>query len=310
MPKNKVSETQLFKARSQAISAIEQTLGGERVITYIARMSIGFWDVLPIYKLLVEVGRNNNLNLILDSTGGYSDDAYKIADIFHEFCNDLTVIIPRKAKSAATLLSLCASKILMGPLSELGPCDPMISVPESLVTPTTVTPQQVPAKDETKPKEKTRQMNALALRDFLEAAGILLKDNDGNSVGYDADKLIPYMQKGILSLWLIGDFERSSKQTCQYSENLLCRYMFKNKPEKQPLIPVIAHKLGEGYFHHDYPIGRREAQDLGLEAYDLEGDLLNQSSELVFAYQKMMDDQNICRIVQISTNYDVNYWKS
>ena len=39
--------------------------------------------------------------------------------------------MPNKAKSAATMVCLGASEILMGPSSELGPVDPQFSDPQS-----------------------------------------------------------------------------------------------------------------------------------------------------------------------------------
>ena len=43
-------------------------------------------------------------------------------------CDELTVIVPDMAKSAATLLSLGAHHIMMGPASDLGPIDPQLLI--------------------------------------------------------------------------------------------------------------------------------------------------------------------------------------
>jgi membrane-bound ClpP family serine protease len=187
-----------IKSTAEAIGDIENALGNEPVVIYIADRSIGPWDVLPMFTQLSNkfsnTGKVNNLNLILDSGGGFPDDAYKIADIIHEFCDTLTVIVPLKAKSAATLLSLAGKKILMGPISELGPCDPMIGVDESLLTPSGI-PVRPIGDEEIRTKKKTKQMNALALRDFLEAAGILIRDDEGKITGYHCEKLLPFLKR-------------------------------------------------------------------------------------------------------------------
>lgn len=109
------------KPASEAIRDIERSLGNGSVLIYIQDLAIGTWDVIPIFSQLSHLGKVSNLNLILDSIASYPDDAYKIANVMHEFCDSLTVIIPFKAKSAATLLSLAGQTIVMGPLSELGP---------------------------------------------------------------------------------------------------------------------------------------------------------------------------------------------
>jgi hypothetical protein len=64
--------------------------------------------------------------LLLDSPGGYSDCAYRIATYFGKRTKNFTVIVPRVAKSAATLLALGAHKILLGHDAELGPLDAQI----------------------------------------------------------------------------------------------------------------------------------------------------------------------------------------
>jgi hypothetical protein len=298
------------KTTGQAIAELEKALHDQRLLVYIQDWMIGPWDIPRIFGLLSGVGKVDNLNLIIDSRGGYPDDAYKIADVIHEFCKSLTVIVPVKAKSAATLLSLAGHQIQMGPLSELGPCDPMIYVDESLITPTAVPfrPPETPATDEDKSKQKKRQMNALALRDFLEAAGILIKNGDGKVSGYNCEKLVPFCEKGILNPWLLGDFERSFKQSYQFVENLLRRYMFKGDVEKLKRIPEIAHKLTEGYFLHDYPISRREAQEMGLNVIDMPDELWKQITELMTAYDIMKKEQKLCTIIETSSSYVVDKW--
>ena len=59
----------------------------------------------------------------LDSPGGSARDAYKIALLLRSIACRVRVVIPDYAKSAATLLSLVADEIYMGPAAELGPLD-------------------------------------------------------------------------------------------------------------------------------------------------------------------------------------------
>lgn len=296
------------KSTAEAIRDIEKSLGNGRVLVYIQDWLIGPWDVMPIFNQLSSMGKVNNLTLILDSTGGYSDDAYKIAGIIHEFSESLTVVVPFKAKSAATLLSLAGREILMSPLAELGPCDPMIRVDESLITPRGL--PVTPTEETGETRTKKRQMNALALRDFLEVAGILIRDDQGKIAGYDCNKLIPFCEKGVLNPWLLGDFERSFKQASQFVENLLRRYMFKDQPDKLELVPDITRRLAEGYYLHDYPISRREAQEMGLNVTDMPKELWKWTSELLAAYDVMKREQQLCTIIETSDSYYVDKWKS
>ena len=55
--------------------------------------------------------------------------AEKLLHVFREvFTKSFNVIVPNLAKSAATMLSIGADKIIMGTNSELGPIDPQIAV--------------------------------------------------------------------------------------------------------------------------------------------------------------------------------------
>ncbi|HXD01280.1 MAG TPA: hypothetical protein VN048_18220 [Verrucomicrobiae bacterium] len=61
--------------------------------------------------------------LLIHSPGGDAHHAYSVARFFQRRTPDFTVLVPRYAKSAATLLALGASKLILGRDAELGPLD-------------------------------------------------------------------------------------------------------------------------------------------------------------------------------------------
>lgn len=80
-----------------------------------------------IYEAASEAAKAKDILLILQSGGGSVEAAYLIS----KTCTRLTkstfvVAVPRRAKSAATLVALGADQIHMGLMSELGPVDPQI----------------------------------------------------------------------------------------------------------------------------------------------------------------------------------------
>ena len=79
-------------------------------------------------ELIYDADPNEDLHLLLHSLGGHGEIATRIVRAAQSRCNELTVIVPDQAKSAATLLCLGAHKILMGPASDLGPIDPQLLV--------------------------------------------------------------------------------------------------------------------------------------------------------------------------------------
>ncbi len=68
--------------------------------------------------------------LLIDSPGGSAEAAYKLARFLRIHCGGYTAIVPRYAKSAATLLALGADEILLGDCGELGPLDAQLVDPD------------------------------------------------------------------------------------------------------------------------------------------------------------------------------------
>lgn len=68
------------------------------------------------------IAADGRVALLIDSPGGLGDAAYQIGRILQRD-GGFTVVIPRYAKSAATLLSLGADEAIMGVDAEIGPLD-------------------------------------------------------------------------------------------------------------------------------------------------------------------------------------------
>src|SRR5215472_11039762 len=71
------------------------------------------------------------INVILDSNGGPLDSAFRTVLYLSRYAGTLNVYVPRKAKSASTLIAVGASEIYMSPFSELGPLDTQIRDPRN-----------------------------------------------------------------------------------------------------------------------------------------------------------------------------------
>lgn len=292
------------KPAAQAIKEIEGMLGC-RVVVYTAQRSIGPWDVPPFYSLLENLGHQGKLAIIVQSGGGFPDDAFKIATVIRESASHVTFVVPSFAKSAATLLCLSGDLILMGSVSELGPTNPMMNVDERLIIPTVPQPFTDDPSQQKPSQPRQRQMAAHALRDFLIASGVLRADG----TGYDPEVLSVYMAKGVLNPFLLGEFERSAKIAMQYTETLLTSYMFKGQKYGAKLAQGAAKHLCEGYYDHAYPIGRKEAREvLHLNVEDMSPELWLHSSELMQAYDRMMETQNIAVIIESSDEYKITHW--
>ena len=71
------------------------------------------------------------INVILDSTGGPLDSAFKTILYLSKYTESINIYVPRKAKSASTLIAVGANSIFMSPFSELGPLDTQIRDPRN-----------------------------------------------------------------------------------------------------------------------------------------------------------------------------------
>lgn len=65
----------------------------------------------------------DKIDFVLNSPGGRPDDAYRIIKVLRNHFNEVNIIIPFWAKSAATLLALGGSNIIISELGEMGPLD-------------------------------------------------------------------------------------------------------------------------------------------------------------------------------------------
>jgi hypothetical protein len=83
-------------------------------------------SVDSIYSVLRGPGPSDGLGVVLLS-GGDVDEAYLLARYLQRIARGrLVVYVPRYAKSAGTILALAGGELVMLPVAELGPIDPLL----------------------------------------------------------------------------------------------------------------------------------------------------------------------------------------
>jgi hypothetical protein len=75
------------------------------------------------------IGSADRISLYLYTRGGDTLAAWSIANLIRQFCTEFEVVIPFKAHSGGTLISLGADKIVMTKQATLGPIDPSVNTP-------------------------------------------------------------------------------------------------------------------------------------------------------------------------------------
>jgi hypothetical protein len=88
------------------------------------------WPTLQTFIRRKHELPNTEIALVIDSPGGDAHVAYQLAMVLRRRCEKFTAIVPRWAKSAATLLSLAADEIYLGENGQLGPLDVQIYDPD------------------------------------------------------------------------------------------------------------------------------------------------------------------------------------
>jgi|ERR1035437_1604057 ATP-dependent protease ClpP protease subunit len=135
---NSANKTPMFSAihasryHRQGLIKDIQLKYGRRTVSYISgsAASINRDDIVFFVDLLHNIVPNSDLDLILHTGGGDVDAAEKLISLVRTRVGTgrMRVIVPDFAKSAGTLMTLGADRIVMSDTSELGPIDPQITL--------------------------------------------------------------------------------------------------------------------------------------------------------------------------------------
>ena len=186
--------------------------------------SIGEEHADRIYSALCKFEQNKDILLIMGSRGGSIEPAYLISKNCKSKSKEkFVVVVPRRAKSAATLISMGADEIHMGSMSELGPIDPQLG--------------RVPA---------------LALSNALDTIARLVSNNPGSS-----EMFAKYLESQ-LDLGILGYFERINESAEQYATRLLSDKKLGEKFSASEL----SYHLVNHYKDHSFVIDKDEASEL------------------------------------------------
>ncbi len=222
--------------------------------------------VRPLYDHLLNLefmGDKKRIDLFLYSRGGDVSVPWRIVSMMREFCDEFNVLIPYRAQSAATLLSMGADNIIMGKKAELGPIDPTLV--KATIGETAIPPREIAVED---------------VNSFLSFVKERANINDQDAVANVLGSLVN--QIGPLTL---GSVNR------QYHHiRLVARKLLTSRREKldEEKISTIIETLTEKIYSHGHAIGRREAKDIGLPVEYPDEELENLMWELYLKYEEFL----------------------
>lgn len=180
------------------------------------------------------------VSLLIYSSGGATLAAWSLANMIRQYFDEFEVLVPMKAHSAATLLSLGADRIVMTKQATLGPIDPSVNSPLNPQLPGGKPNQRIPVNVEE-----------------VVAYFKLAREQVGGEL--DANAVYMKLAQDVHPLAL-GSVYRSRTQIQDLARRLLGSHI---RDEKA--IDRIVAKLCGDLGSHDYTISRSEARDdLGL----------------------------------------------
>ena len=223
-------------------------------------------DVISEFaKQISEVQRDQKeVDILIISYGGDPTVAWRIVSMLRERFDKIGILIPYAAYSAATLLALGADEILMHPFSNLGPVDPQLTYIK---------------RGESGIEEKM-QFGAEDLRHYLN----FVKNDVGISDQEQLEKAFELVCRDVGSI-PIGAAKRGSYLSLSMGEKLLSLHM-----NDQSKVKAISEALNKSFYHHGYPVGRKEAKEIGLPVVYPDEEL----EDLIWRIWRNVEDEMEC----------------
>jgi len=232
------------------------------------------FDIIRNPQFLEECKKFENpddVDVIIDSFGGDADAAYHMAKLIDgHFKGNIKYVVPRFAKSAATLMVCGGNKIVMGETSELGPLDPQIR------------------------QDDGSYISAKAVQATLELIKKHLNKEDKHGL-----ELATILASRINPL-VLGQYESSIDIAKEYQRELLMMRMLKSK--KKTDVDKIVERFATGYTHHSRVITCVEAKDiLGEDNIEI---LASNSQEWNLIWEFYLNNRNIADLLGVLKNID------
>lgn len=224
--------------------------------------------VRPVYDHLLALEKlkpkRKTLDLFLYSRGGDVSIPWRLVTMFRHLFSEFNVIIPYKAHSAATMISLGADKMIMGRKAELSPIDPTLV--RSGVGGSAVPPPEISVED------------VSSYISFIkERANI----NDQAALAQ-----LVGMLSGNLTPLVLGSVNRQYSHIRLVARKLLASH--KDKIDEERLSSIVE-ALTEKMYSHGHAVGRKEAKEIGLPVEEAPQKLERLMWQLFEEYEKELE---------------------
>lgn len=186
-------------------------------------------------------GTAKQVDILMHSSGGDALTAWKLMSIIRERLDNVAVIVPFMAFSAATIFALGADEIVMHPHASLGPIDPQITLIQ--------------------PGGTKRQFSYEDVGAFLRFLASEVKVTEQVHVSAIIEKLF-----SVVDPVNVGAAKRASELSSAVGERLLLMHM--RNAEDKAQARQIAENLNKSFFAHGDAVSRKRAKELQLKIAD------------------------------------------
>lgn len=255
----KVKQPPVLFGRTQAVIAKVSALVGAPLVTYWnnPRGSVCSNDVVALNEILERLGHHETLYLFIKSDGGSGQASLRFVNLLRQHCRKLIALVPLECASAATMITLGADEIHMGPTAFLTAVDTSLSHSLSPVD-----------RDNDRVSVSLDELNRVIRRWRTE-------QHDSTDNPYKS--LFTYVHPLV-----IGAVDRAESLSVMLCRELLAYHIADEQRGHQ-----IAATLNSKYPSHSYPILLNEATKIGLNAVPMAADVNALLLELNRLYSEM-----------------------
>ena len=211
---------------------------------------------------LDEMPQAETISIVLHTNGGDTLAAWRLVHLLRQFCKKLEVLIPLKALSAGTLISLGCDNIVMTKQASLGPIDPSVTTPLNPTVPGAGPNVRAPVSVE-------------AIKGYLEIATKELSIKDDVAMATIFTALSAQVHPIVL-----GQVFRARSQI-----QVLARQLLKHQVTDPDKVDAIIAFLCSESGSHDYTIDRHEGRGLGLNIETPDDELYKLMREVHKSYR-------------------------
>jgi hypothetical protein len=255
----KTKQPPVLFAKTQDVIAKISTVLGAPVITYWnnPRGSVCQSDVLSLYEVLERLGYHDTMYLFIKSDGGSGQVSLRLVSLLRQHCRNLVALVTLECASAATMITLGANKILMGPTAYLTAVDTSLNHALS-------------------PIDRDNDRVGVSL-DELNRVIRLWEAQDSDRRDNPYQHLFEYVHPLV-----IGAVDRAESLSI-----MVCRELLSYHIDDEATVNQIASTLNSKYPSHSYPILLAEALKIGLKAEQMPTEVNTLLLELNRLYSEM-----------------------